>query len=286
MKNDIRAFRPLGLAGLTVLGLATSAATAVESVSQPTPYAASNEGDLYQGSGSRELVGPNYFTATVEPFDDSLGTLLSFTIRCELDGALAGTVGTADTVGSASGGLGGTFFLGGISFDGTGGANGGGGATGTPLAVDFGIPTYDRTLLLSDAGVTYNPALVDVVTGSQPFEVLYQSAVNVNFANMEDLQASIAGSLTVTYTYEPAAGGIRTLRVIGVLRDTDAGQVSIEWASEAGRTYTVEATPDLSTGSWSLLDEMVTAEGDGTTTFTESVAAEVPRRFYRVREND
>lgn len=75
---------------------------AAESISQETPYAASNQGSLYQGSGASQLVGADYFSASLAPFDTNLGTLLTFTIGCEISGELMGVVGAAEGSGTVN----------------------------------------------------------------------------------------------------------------------------------------------------------------------------------------
>jgi hypothetical protein len=275
----VRRLRPLILLGLF-------SSLHAETVVQPTNFSTSNEGALFQGTGSQMLAHPNYFAATVAPFDRSLGTLVSFTIQCEIQGELNGSVEATADSGTASGSLGGTFLMNGIAFDGTGGANGTGGPGGAPLQATFGIPSYERTLLVSESGQTYNPALLDLVNGSEPFELLYQSAVMVNHENVQDLFASVSGTLTITYTYETATGGTATLKVVGVVRNSSTGEVTIEWTSQPEKSYRVEAGDSLEVESFETIAPAVPAGSGATTSFTEAVPATTPRRFYRVHENN
>ena len=57
------------------------------------------------------------------------------------------------------------------------------------------------------------------------------------------------------------------------------GTVTISWTTEAGRSYTVEATTDLSNPNWTAV---ATGETDGT--FSEAIAAGAGAKFYRITE--
>lgn len=265
---------------------AISQSVHAESVSQPTDFTASNEGSLYEAYGSETLVSPGYFTTTVLPFDSSLGTLVSFTVHCEMSGDLSGVASDLDELGSTSGSFGGAFSIGGLSFDGTGGANGGEAAAGDPLEVNFAIPVYDRTLQASDAGVTYDPRILDFVKGTEPYSVAFSSGVIIDFSNVEALAASVVGEIIMTYNFETAAGGMAELKVVGILRNGTTGEVSIEWQSEPEGSYAVEAGSGLATEDWEVIASSLPGSGGETTTFSEMVPLTITRRFYRIREED
>jgi hypothetical protein len=256
-----------------------------ETVVQPANFSASNEGNLFSGFGSQALVAGDFFTATFQPFDSSLGTLTSFTVRCEIEGLLSGTIGEEAEEGSANASLGGTFAIGGSAFSGTGGGNNGVGSTGEPIEVSFAIPTFEQTLAVADAGVSYDPAILSKITGTEPFPVAFNTpapggtTVTVGYANVTDLAASVSGTITLTYTYETAAG-TESLRITSIIRNGVQGTVSITWTSAEGKTYAVEAWDG--TGDWGTIAPSVT----GGSFTEENVPATVPRRFYRVREND
>jgi hypothetical protein len=257
-----------------------------ETVVQPADFSASNEGNLYNGFGNQALVTNDFFTATFQPFNPSLGTLQSFTIQCEIGGLLSGTIGGDGDEGSANASLGGTLSLGGIAFNGTGGGNNGVGSTGEPIEVNFAIPTFEQTLTAANAGVTYHPGLLTTVTGTEPFPLSFSmppqtnSTVMVGYANVADLAASVSSTITLTYTYETPSGAVETLKITSIVRNAAQETVAIEWTSAAGKTYAVEAWDG--TGSWSTIAPTVS----GGTFTEENVPPTVPRRFYRVREND
>jgi hypothetical protein len=270
----------------TAVVLSLFSTLSAETLVQPQTYATSNEGNLYQGDGSQILADSTFFYASVQPFDESLGTLVSFTIQCRIQGELNGSVLMDAPGGSASGGMGGTFYLGGLAFDGTGGSNGTGGPGGAPLEATFSIPDYERTLLVSEAGMAYNPALLDFVTGDATFDLSYESAVTISHSSVQDLFASVEGSLTLIYTYTTPGGETATLKVVGIVRDSDTGDVTVEWTSEPAKTYRVEAGESPDPASLSTIAPTVPAGSGETTTYTESVPPTTPRRFYRIHEND
>jgi hypothetical protein len=256
-----------------------------ETVVQSANFSASNEGNLYSGFGSDPLVAGDFFTATVQPFNAALGTLQSFTIRCDIEGMLTGTIGEEAEEGSAMASMGGTFEIGGIAFSGTGGGNNGVGSTGEPIEVSFAIPTFEQTMTVANAGVTYDPNILSKVTGAEPFPVAFDTpvpdgtTVTVGYQNVSDLAASVSGTIAMTYTYETGAG-TEALRITSFIRNGVQQTVSIQWTSAEGKTYAVEAWDG--TGGWSTIAPTVTGGN-----FTEEdVPATVLRRFYRVREND
>jgi hypothetical protein len=78
-------------------------------------------------------------------------------------------------------------------------------------------------------------------------------------------------------------------QLIRVLNTTGNGnQFSLEWESKTGYVYDIYASNDLPGNplqDWTLIGDDFPAEGDGSTTFTESLGATPPaRRFYRVYE--
>jgi hypothetical protein len=175
----------------------------VATVVQSHDFAASNLGSLYNGSGSTELVNSSFFSTDMQPFDPSLGTLQSFTVKWEVGGSLAGTVGPGG--GGASASLGGTFYIVGSPYDGGGGGNSGLADAGQPLVVVFAAPPFLKETTFPAVGGTYDPAILAAVTGTTPFAVAFTSPVTVSYTNVVDLLASVTGKVTLTYTYAPAS---------------------------------------------------------------------------------
>lgn len=283
MKNSHNRYALAG--ALVILSQSLSAST----LSQPAEFATSNEGNLYQGYGAQQLTSPTFFTADFEPFDESLGTLESFTIRCNIGGLLQGVGGDAEPTGTASSGFGGAFSIGGATFDGTGTspvppefAD-----TGAPLEVPMGSIDYERNLTVANAGVTYDPAIVATLTGNASFPISFNTGggVMVTYSNVADLQASLSGTISITYVYQPVAGGTsESMTVTGIIRNAAEEKVTVEWTSSDDKSYTVDASENLD--DWEIVAVAVSGAA-GTTAYTESsVPATIPRRFYRIRERN
>ncbi len=153
-------------------------------------------GETVEGDGRHEynITEPNAFTFTFEPFDLSLGTLESFTIAWDL--TVTGTVSTSNGV-SVSSGNGSDFILGGVQYGGTG--SGASGVTTATFSLQRG-----HTFLASDAGIIYDPALYDRVTGASNYNLVWEGRPRFTIDNGIDgeiYSASAIGSVSVTYTY-------------------------------------------------------------------------------------
>ena len=256
----------------------------------PTNFTESNSGSLYQGTGQSSLVTPGFFSATLQPFDASLGTLQSFTIKCQLDGQLSGSVGSDGESGAVQANMSGAFLIDGNGFFGTGG--GGGGMddiffSGQPIDVPFNIAPMEHTLKVSEVGGAWNPAILATITGASPYNLSFTSGVNVQYMNVADLSASFNATITLVYNYETAAGS-ESLKIVNLVRNGAQQTVSIEWTSAEGKTYAIDASSDLTTNSWNPIQTAIpAATGAATTTFTEqNIPATAHRRFYRVREEE
>ena len=176
-------------------------------VTQSQEFAASNVGNLYNGDGTAvELVNSSFFNTNMLPFDPSLGTLQSFTVKWEnISGTLSGTGGPG-TGGSASGNFtGGSFMIAGSPYAGGGGGNGNGAAPDAPLEVIFPASPIASEQTFPVTGGTYDPAILTAVTGTSPFAVAFTSAASVSYTNVVDLAASVTGKVTLTYTYAPVS---------------------------------------------------------------------------------
>ena len=73
--------------------------------------------------------------------------------------------------------------------------------------------------------------------------------------------------------------------ITSIVRGEDA--TTLTWRSQAGKTYSVEFSPDLSAGSWEEIDDLP-AEPDGQTSYVDSDAGRLllARGFYRVVQLD
>jgi hypothetical protein len=155
---------------------------------------------------------------TVQPFDTALGTLTSTRIVWATTASFTGTIGEAAGGGSASFGLGGTYFIESAAYNGNGSSSGNGGLSGDIFSTT--IPSFgvNNLFLTSEAGVTYNPALLTLFIGGSPFSIAYINSSNqdispypFSFTNIESGSASFTTMASVTYDFVPVPGPLPLL---------------------------------------------------------------------------
>jgi len=273
---QLSAFQCLSFS-LYVLALTpgTSLAAAATST-QSASFAASNAGGLYQGSGNTNLVSTNFFSANLQPFNAALGALQSFTVTWEVSVLLSG-FGGPDTGGNASCTLGGSFHIAGSAYSGGGTGNGNGTGPGQFFEVTVPPIINSNTLTVANAGVNYDPAILAAVTGASPFGVAFNSAVPVSYGTVSNFAASVSGTVTLTYTYEPAAAAPT---VWGITTD-GSGNVIIHGTTTA-TTVITEKTTDLANGpsGWTAVSTNPVTGGAFGIPIPEGTD---PRAFFRVK---
>lgn len=169
-----------------------------------------NFSDTATVSGSGKIVHANssgIISTNFNPFNSSLGTLMSFKIDWTATVTASGT--TSATGGSFSPSLGGTLYIGANSYGGDGGGNGTGGGPNTFVGpISAGI-NNSNSFLVSNAGVTYNANILSTVTGGSPFNIRYSNGsgdtIFTSYTNMASTTSTLTGSVTLTYTYEAAS---------------------------------------------------------------------------------
>ncbi len=169
-----------------------------------------NFSDTQTTSGTGIIVnsGPSGLTGNFSPFNASLGTLDSFLIDWEVTVTTSGT--TSPVAGDISPQLGGTMYANTVSYNGNGSGNGNGGPPNTPLTATSAFISTVDTFLPSNAGNTYDPTILAIVTGGSNFDLIYKAGgsgntVYSNFNTMADVTSAMTGSVTLTYNYTPAA---------------------------------------------------------------------------------
>jgi hypothetical protein len=78
--------------------------------------------------------------------------------------------------------------------------------------------------------------------------------------------------------------GAPKLKITDIVR-APSGEATLTWESEAGATYAVDISADLTENGWSELATGIPGAADSTS-YTDTAAATEPRRFYRVRRAD
>lgn len=191
VRNSLRAF-----AVLMVFAFAPGLRAQSSTIVQTKPFSFAIDGTV-TGSGLQTyyITPANAFTASITPFDSSLGTLESFTVDWDLTvtGTIYTSTGMQIGVGNVSSG---NFSVAGTAYYGLG--NGGGGAKTATFTVHT-TPPHD-TFLVSTA----NPAILGAVTGASDYEVSWDIRPDLGIQNSidgESYNASAVGSVSVTYTY-------------------------------------------------------------------------------------
>jgi hypothetical protein len=172
------------------------AATVSRTVNFSDTVSTSGTGEILHAD-SNGLIGTGF-----NPFVSSLGTLTSFQIDWTVTIVASGT--TSATGGNLSQSLGGALFLNTTSYSGMGNGNNTGGGANLPIGPISATATDTNSFLVSEAGTSYNPALLAAVTGGSSFDLKYVSPVKTSYATMASVNSVMNGSVTLTYTYDPA----------------------------------------------------------------------------------
>jgi hypothetical protein len=148
-------------------------------------------------AGSAGLIGTGF-----NPFNSSLGTLKSFQIDWTVTTTASGT--TSSSGGNFGLNLGGNLYLGTSGYSGMGGGNSTGGGPNSVIGPISATATDTNAFLVSNAGITYNPAMLAAVTGSSNFSLKFVGYVYTSYTTMDSINSAMNGSVTLTYTYDPA----------------------------------------------------------------------------------
>lgn len=162
---------------------------------QTTPFSFEIEGNVVGNGAQSYFITPDdAFTASIAPFDASLGTLDSFTVAWNI--TVTGTRTNPNGVGLELGGSG-QLHLSGVYYSGTG--NGDGGAQTASFTTQV-----SRTFRVSEAGSQYDPAIYNAVTDDSNYAVSFDVRPEFDISSAidgESYSASAVGSVSVTYTY-------------------------------------------------------------------------------------
>jgi uncharacterized delta-60 repeat protein len=158
--------------------------------------------------GTEGLVGSGF-----APFDPSLGTLTSFSVKWDATLTTSATVSASSTNGGGfTASIGGNFRL--NSDANNGGGTGGGGGNG-PGAVITSSPVVFSKLVtcpVPDSPRSYNPAWLAGVTGNSDFTLSFIGAApnnppvdlaKVDHTGLSSISSTLATTVTLTYNYTP-----------------------------------------------------------------------------------
>jgi hypothetical protein len=85
-----------------------------------------------------------------------------------------------------------------------GGGNNTGGGPNVPIGPISANATDTKSWLVSEAGTSYDATLLATVTGRSSFDLKFVSPVKTSYATMASVNSEMNGSVTLTYTYDPA----------------------------------------------------------------------------------
>jgi hypothetical protein len=172
------------------------AATVSRTVNFSDTVNTSGDGEILHAN-SNGLIGTGF-----NPFNSSLGTLRSFQIDWTVTITASGT--TSASGGNLSQSLGGSLLLNTTNYGGMGGGNNTGGGPNVPIGPISANATDTKSWLVSEAGTSYDAALLATVTGGSTFDLKFVSPDKTSYATMASVNSVMNGSVTLTYTYDPA----------------------------------------------------------------------------------
>jgi hypothetical protein len=147
----------------------------------------------------------------------------------------------------------------------------------TVAAMDTNLPPQTLAYSLDErapAGASIHPASGEFRWQPDPVFVPVTNQIIVRVTDDGSPRLSATTTVAVIVIPMPRVGGAR---IAGNL-------VALLWETHPGRTYRLQFTDDLATGSWTNLGSPVTAT-DGCLTFTEEIQPS-GQRFYRVVQVD
>ncbi|MGK0184470.1 MAG: hypothetical protein ACI9R3_000236 [Verrucomicrobiales bacterium] len=136
-------------------------------------------------------------------------------------------------------------------------------------SIGIGVALDDDRLPIADA-VFWQGRIDDLGIWTRPLSVTEVTSLYEKGLNGTNLAS--------------ASSGLSGLRFTDIQVDRTTRAVTLEWASRAGRTYTIERATDLA--DWNELEDGLDSDGDISTFVDEGVPAEVSESYYRVTETE
>jgi len=153
-----------------------------------------------------------------------------------------------------------------------------------PNAVTFGAPTsFSLTINSYGAGATYDLNVGGNVANGLSF---FQSGVLSNFAQVAFVNAQqAAGSTFKVDNVSVVAASTGEPFVVTI--SPNGANYDFTWTSQAGKTYDLVSSTDLSTSptTWAVWDGRTGITGTAASNTITSVPGGGPRRFFAVIEN-
>jgi hypothetical protein len=211
-----------------------------EEVTQSRAFSVTKTGS---GTGTLTVVGPEGLVGSgFTPFDSSLGTLTSFSVKWDATLTTSATVSPSSTGGGGfSAAIAAGCYL---NAEGNGGLGVGGGGGAAPGAVVTSSPVVISKLItcpVPNSPRTYNQAWLAGVTGASNFNLSLGSTTpiaKVDQNGLSSVSSTLVATVTLTYTYtptySPATYNTPTSQVLGGWVNGDnftLGTVNTHWPS-------------------------------------------------------
>ncbi len=194
---------------VAMCAIATFSAQAVHGaeITQTRPFSITRTGS---GTGTLTVVGLEGLVGTgFTPFDSSLGTLTSFSVKWDATLTTSATVSPSSTGGGGfSAAIAAGCYL---NAEGNSGLSVGGGGGAAPGAVVTSSPVVISKLItcpVPDSPRTYNQAWLAGVTGASNFNLSLGGTTpiaNVDHNGLSSISSTLVATVTLTYTYAPTS---------------------------------------------------------------------------------
>jgi hypothetical protein len=177
-----------------------------EEVTQSRPFSVTKTGS---GTGTLEVVGTEGLVGTgFAPFDPSLGTLTSFTVKWDIRLTTNATVSPSSTGGGGfTATVGGGCYLNAEGQEGLGAGGGGGAAPGAVVTSSPVVISKQITCPVPNSPRTYNEAWLAGVTGGSSFNLSVTNTpaplAKVDLNGLSSVSSNLEATVTLTYTYQP-----------------------------------------------------------------------------------
>lgn len=134
-------------------------------------------------------------------------------------------------------------------------------------------------------GFQYGNVLLTNAAGTEPVLLTLEGVKTLRLRQTATVasDAQVAQNYLVFVRQGTSAPPVGSLVITAVTTGPVSDEVILKWVSEPGKTYLIEVSPDLSSGSWAPLVPAYPSQGTETS-FTDKLPEGTHVRFYRVSE--
>ena len=207
------------------LGLALCACFCLQSVHAASTvtqtFEFTEEFTSWQSGAGQSHSFPESYQTNVAPFNSTLGVLESVTLNWTFAASFSGFASNDYSSGSVFVSFAGNVYVGENGYYGNGTGGGHGAGPGEALAMTSSPMSIDTEFTAAGAGVTYNPAIWPVLSGSSPwsaeFDVANSSSFVYNYVASGTFSSTLGLEVTYHYTPSPVPEPAGVFGTIGLL---------------------------------------------------------------------